>query len=82
MNFDEFEVRAGTRVRLSVLGKARCPRLKNDAGVILSRSGPTTLRVLFNGRKNPVTLHQSYVEIPELASITHVGFSVPEHAAK
>jgi hypothetical protein len=67
MNSDDIEIRHGMRVRLSVLGKERCPRLKNGSGVILRRNGPSTIRVLFDGRKQPITLHESYVEIPELA---------------
>jgi hypothetical protein len=80
MNSDDFEIRRGLRVRLSVLGKERCPRLGNESSVILRRNGLSTIRVLFDGRKQPVTLHQSYIEVPELASITHSP--VPHYGAK
>ena len=65
---DDTEIGRGMRVRLSDLGKERCPRLKGESGVILRRIGPSTLRVKFDGRKSPITLHQSYIEIPESAS--------------
>ena len=65
---DDTEIQRGTRVRLSNLGKERCPRLKSESGIILRRNGPSTIRVQFDGRKNPVTLHQSYIEFPEMAS--------------
>jgi hypothetical protein len=55
MDYDELGVRAGTRIRLSALGKERCPRFKTDTGVIVGRRGPSSLRVKFNGRKQPVT---------------------------
>ena len=64
---DDAEIQRGMRVRLSLLGKERCPRLKNENGVVLRRSGPSTIRIKFDGRKNPITLHQSYIEIPEMA---------------
>ena len=46
--------------------KRGCPKFKGDAGVIVSRSGPSTIRVLFDGRRRPLTLHLSYVELPGL----------------
>src|SRR6266850_5960481 len=44
----------------------RCPRLKSRTGLIvgINPSG-TSFRVLIDGRKLPVTLHQSYVEPDE-----------------
>jgi hypothetical protein len=63
MSYDEVVVRPGQRVSLSVLGKERCPKLKSQTGVIVSRNGPSSVRVLFDGRKEPLTLHLSYVEI-------------------
>jgi hypothetical protein len=63
MSYDEVVVRPGQRVSLSVLGKERCPKLKSQTGVIVKRSGSSAVRVLFDGRKQPLTLHLSYVEI-------------------
>jgi len=64
MRYRDVEVIPGQRVRLSVLGKERCPRmrLKSDAGVVLSKAGGNTVRILFDGRKRPITLHLSYIE--------------------
>ena len=72
MNYDEVEVRPGARVPLSDLGKERCRRLKDETAVIVRRNGPSTIRVLFDGRKQPVTLHLSYVELPRLQPTTHM----------
>ena len=57
---------AGSRIRLSALGFEPCPRLKSRTGMIvgINPSG-TSFRVLIDGRKLPVTLHQSYVEPDE-----------------
>ena len=66
MNYDELEVRPGARVSLSDLGKERCPRLKDGTATIVRRNGPFSVRVLFDGRKQPITLHLSYVELPTL----------------
>jgi hypothetical protein len=57
------ELKPGTRVRLTALGKERSPRLKSDVGKIVSISLHTsTVRVLFEGRKAPTTLHITYIE--------------------
>jgi hypothetical protein len=53
----------GARIRLSPLGIKRCHRLKSHTGLIISiNPGGTSFRVLLDGRKLPLTLHQSYVE--------------------
>ena len=57
------ELKPGTRVRLTALGKERSPRLKSHVGKIVAVSLHTsTVRVLFVGRKATVTLHVTYVE--------------------
>jgi hypothetical protein len=58
----------GSRVQMSSLGIERCPRLKRRNGVIV-RVNPigTSYRVLLDGRKSTITLHQSYVE-PEYSN--------------
>jgi hypothetical protein len=57
------ELKVGSGFRLSALGIKRCRRLKNPTGVIIGVS-PTgsSFRVLLDGRKQPVTLHESYIE--------------------
>lgn len=57
------ELKPGTRVRLTELGKERSPRLKGYVGRVVGISLHTsTVRVLFEGRKAPVTLHVTYIE--------------------
>ena len=65
MLYRDVQVIPGQRVYLSVLGKARCPRLKlkSDSGIILKKSGASAVVIRFDGRKQPVTLHLSYVEM-------------------
>lgn len=57
------ELKVGSGFRLSALGIKRCRRLKKPTGVIIGVS-PTgsSFRVLLDGRKQPVTLHESYIE--------------------
>ena len=53
----------GTRIRMSELGAARCPRIAERTGVIVGRSHQnSSIRVLFDGSKSPVSLHRDYVE--------------------
>jgi hypothetical protein len=65
MRYRDVEVIPGQLVRLSDLGRQRCPRLKlkSDTGVVVKKSGISAVRILFDGRKQPVTLHLSYVEM-------------------
>lgn len=65
MRYYDVEVTPGQLVRLSDLGRQRCPKLKlkSDTGIVLSMSGISAVRVLFHGRKQPVTLHLSYIEM-------------------
>jgi hypothetical protein len=53
----------GMRIRMSELGAARCPRIAEKTGVIVGRSQQnSSVRVLFNGSRSPVSLHRDYVE--------------------
>jgi hypothetical protein len=53
----------GARIQLSELGIERCRKLKSYAGVIVSiNPGGRSFRVLLDGRRQPLTLHRSYVE--------------------
>jgi hypothetical protein len=57
------DLKVGSRFRLSALGIERCRKVKNRTGVIIGLS-PTgsSVRVIFEGRRQPITLHESYVE--------------------
>jgi hypothetical protein len=60
------DLNVGSRFRLSALGIKRCRRVKSRTGVIVGLS-PTgsSFRVILEGRRQPITLHESYVE-PDL----------------
>jgi hypothetical protein len=57
------DLKIGSRVRLSALGINRCPGLKSRTGVVVG-SSPTgsSFRVILEGRRQPITLHESYIE--------------------
>ena len=56
----------GSRIRLSALGVERCSRLKSQTGIVVGGNPiGTSFRVLIDGRKLPVTLHVSYIELAE-----------------
>ena len=60
---DDDELTAGRRIKLTALGKLRCPKLKNNTGIVISKSPQSNaFRVLIDGRKMPITLHESYLE--------------------
>lgn len=53
----------GARFRMSVLGAARSPRLAKKQGTIVGASRlNSSIRVLFDGSKSPISLHRDYVE--------------------
>jgi hypothetical protein len=53
----------GTRFKMSVLGAARNPRLAEKEGIIVGSSRlNSSVRVLFEGRKSPMSLHRDYIE--------------------
>jgi len=56
--------RRGQRIRLSALGKTL-----QATGVVAGRTNHgNTVRVLMNGRKQPQTLHLTYIEASEAGS--------------
>ena len=57
------DLKVGSRFRLSALGIKRCRGFRSRTGVIVGLS-PTgsSLRVKLEGRRQPMTLHESYVE--------------------
>jgi hypothetical protein len=62
-HYRESNLRIGSGFRLSELGMKRCRRFKNRTGVIVGVN-PTgsSFRVIMKGRKQPITLHESYLE--------------------
>jgi hypothetical protein len=53
----------GTRFRMSALGAARNPRLADKEGTIVGGSRlNSSVRVLFDGRKSPMSLHRDYIQ--------------------
>jgi hypothetical protein len=78
----------GSRVRLSALGMERCPKFKNPTrGIIVGVNLiGTSFRILLDGRKLPVTLHVSYIELDDerkpscAAEPQHLAPSLSEEA--
>ena len=59
------ELERGQRIRLSTLGRERCPKLKSHTGVVTGKTEySAAVRVLMDGYKTPLTLHTSYIEVP------------------
>src|SRR6266849_2925602 len=53
----------GSRFKMSVLGAARCPRLSRNEGIIIGGGRHnSSIRVLFDGSKSPISLHRDYIE--------------------
>ena len=55
----------GTRIKMSKLGAARCPRLAKRLGVVVSGSrNPSTVSVRFDGNSlwTRTMLHMDYIE--------------------
>lgn len=61
MNTDGKLFVVGRRYRLSDLGSQRCPKYPK-AGVIISVLKGKSVRVRFDGRKQPVTIHRDYID--------------------
>ncbi len=58
---DNFE--AGTRFRLSELGKARNPKQAAKVGTVLRKARTRNqVIILFDGHTTPVTFHRTYIE--------------------
>ena len=54
---------------MSSLGAARHPRLADKEGTIVGASRlNSSIRVLFDGRKTPISLHRDYIEPSTLES--------------
>jgi hypothetical protein len=53
----------GDRVRLNVHGASRVKQTPSNTGKVIGFGvAGTRIRVLFDGRSQPTTLHQSYLE--------------------
>ena len=53
----------GARFRMSALGAVRNPRLAEKEGIVVGSSRlNSSVRVLFNGRRTPMSLHRDYIE--------------------
>jgi hypothetical protein len=59
------EFRAGQRVRLNELGKARTPRAKAQTGSVVGLPSPGSVAIVFDGNKKATRLHRSYVELDD-----------------
>jgi hypothetical protein len=59
--------RTGDQVRLSKLGANRIKKAPSTTGRVVGagKASKLTIRVLFDGMKSPVSLHQSYLELDE-----------------
>ncbi len=56
----------GQRFRLSALGAQRCPKFVVKVGTIIKvPNNSNSLRVKFDGNKQPTTLHRNYIELEE-----------------
>jgi hypothetical protein len=52
-----------TRIRMTVLGAARCPNLAGREGVVIGMGRyRSTVRVMFDGFRSATSLHSSYIE--------------------
>jgi hypothetical protein len=68
----------GDPIRLSKLGESRIKRAPSKTGTVLrgtgtQRSSRNAVRVQFDGMKNPVSLHRSYIEPLDANEITSEG---------
>jgi hypothetical protein len=53
----------GVRIKMSELGKARNPHFAEKVGTVVGGGRlNSSFRVLFDGRKTPITLHEDYIE--------------------
>ena len=62
MDYDDSDLKPGLRIRLSALGIARSPRMKARTGVIVGHPHGRGVRVILDGSKTRITLHESYIE--------------------
>ena len=59
----EQSIAIGSRFKMSALGAARSPRLADKGGIIIGYGRVnSSIRVLFDGSKCPISLHRNYIE--------------------
>ena len=68
----------GDPIRLSKLGESRIERAPSKTGTVLrgtgtQRSSQNAVRVQFDGMKNPMSLHRSYIEPLDANETTNEG---------
>jgi hypothetical protein len=64
MSREKLEIRIGARLKMSKLGAARCPRLADRKGIVVGGGRyHSTVRVIFDGSKSPMSLHRDYIEL-------------------
>ena len=68
----------GDPIRLSKLGESRIKRARSKTGMVVrgtgtQRSSQNAVRVRFDGMKNPVSLHRSYIEPLDANETTNEG---------
>jgi hypothetical protein len=62
-NFPDAAGVIGGRFKMSSLGAARNPNFAGKEGTIVGNSRLNcSIRVLFDGRKTPISLHRDYIE--------------------
>ena len=52
----------GDRIQLTTLGRKRSPRLMSNTGTVVAELQGNVVRVVIDGRSDPITLHSTYVE--------------------
>src|ERR1039458_4017045 len=68
-----YESKVGSRCQLNGLGRSRSPRKGNGYCTVVGL-GPTRsqVRILFDGSRNPVSIHASYLEPDERRLSTYL----------
>jgi hypothetical protein len=65
------EYSVGDRVKLSALGKVRCPRLADKVGTVVGHSVyVSSVVVLLDGNRRSSTIHGAYLETVEVCGRT------------
>ena len=61
---EEIELQAGDRIKLSALGKERCPRIASKAGTVIGRKlNSRIVTIQFDGNRNPTSINCDYIEL-------------------
>ena len=61
---EEIELQAGDRIKLSALGRERCPRIACKAGTVIGRKlNSRIVTIRFDGNRNPTSINYDYIEL-------------------